>query len=78
MPIQEFKARVDRLIQHIHESPKAKGADRIYLPGEMEWEKRREALTKGIALPDDVWSNLVEMAHEAGIDPEELRAKKPV
>ena len=28
-------------------SLKAKGKDRIFLPGEMEWEKRESATTKG-------------------------------
>jgi LDH2 family malate/lactate/ureidoglycolate dehydrogenase len=70
--IQEFKERVDRMIRNMHQSPKAKGADRIYLPGEIEWEKRREALEKGIELPEDVRSNLLTMAHEAGIDADGL------
>jgi ureidoglycolate dehydrogenase (NAD+) len=69
MPIDVFKARVDWLIQEIHNAPKAKGADRVYLPGEMEWERRQEALKNGIPLPDDVVASLTKMADDVGLDP---------
>jgi LDH2 family malate/lactate/ureidoglycolate dehydrogenase len=36
LPIEQFKERVDHLIRFIRNAPRAKGADRIYLPGEME------------------------------------------
>jgi len=51
MPIDAFKERIDAMIRGIHETPKAKGSQRIYVPGEMEWQKRQEALAKGIPLP---------------------------
>ena len=58
MPIDAFKRRVDQLIHDIHDTPKAKGMDRIYVPGEMEWEKRRQAMADGIPLPEDVLASL--------------------
>ena len=33
-------------------------AQRIYLPGEMEWERRDLALAEGIRFPDDVLASL--------------------
>ena len=42
MPIDEFKRRVDTLAREIRQSPKAEGADRLYLPGEIEWEHRKK------------------------------------
>ncbi len=68
-PRQEFLARVDKLIEELQNAPKAEGADRIYVPGEMEWERRRSALTKGIALPVDVRSKLSELVEVAGLRP---------
>ena len=50
MPIGEFKRRVDAMAEEIRQSPRAEGADRIYLPGEMEWERRQKALSEGIVL----------------------------
>ena len=46
---------------------KAEGAERIYLPGEMEWERRDRALTEGILLPPDVVESIAALAHELGI-----------
>ncbi len=63
-----FDERMDWLVDYIHEAPKAKGADRIYLPGEMEWEKREEALQNGIILPPDVVDYLKGLAEDVGIE----------
>lgn len=49
--VKEFKERVDHLSRTLRESPKAKGVDRIYLPGEMESELKKERMAKGIPLP---------------------------
>ncbi|MHB0856294.1 MAG: Ldh family oxidoreductase [Anaerolineae bacterium] len=68
MPIDAFKARMDWLIGYLHDTPKAEGNDRIYLPGEMEWERRQRALQQGIALPDDVVANLRVVAQDVGLD----------
>jgi LDH2 family malate/lactate/ureidoglycolate dehydrogenase len=51
MPIDEFKRRVDAMAREIRQAPRADGADRIYLPGEREWERRQKALVEGIVLP---------------------------
>ena len=69
MPLDLFRARVDGLVREIHAAPKAAGSERIYLPGEMEWEKRAAALEQGIDLPDDVRASLHKMAGEVGLDP---------
>lgn len=64
MPIRQFKDQMDRLIREIKEAPKAKGSERIYLPGEMEWEKRDEVLKSGIRLPEDVIATLTGLAED--------------
>jgi ureidoglycolate dehydrogenase (NAD+) len=71
-PIEEFKKRVDKMIRDIRATPKAKGNDRIYLPGEMEWQKRRESLARGIALPDDVVTVLRALAEDVSVKVEWL------
>jgi ureidoglycolate dehydrogenase (NAD+) len=68
MPLEEFKARMDGMIREIRNAPKAKGADRIYLPGEMEWERRDAALAYGIPLPPDVVASLRGLAQDMGVD----------
>jgi ureidoglycolate dehydrogenase (NAD+) len=66
-PVAEFKARMDTLIRQIKDAPKAKGSDRIWLPGEKEGECREEALAKGIALPADVRASLKGLAEDMGM-----------
>ena len=67
MPLDLFKQRMDAMIRGIKASPLARGSERIYLPGEKEWEKREEAVRNGISLPDDVVANLVKMGEELQI-----------
>lgn len=67
MPIDAFKRRVDAMAEEIRQSPRAEGADRIYLPGEMEWERRQKALADGIVLPEDVRRSVQALARELSI-----------
>ena len=46
---------------------RAKGSNRIYTPGEIEWEKHAKAEKDGIALPDDVEASLQALATELNI-----------
>ena len=68
MPIELFKSRIDRLIREIKDAPKAKGCNRIYLPGEMEWENRSRALVDGMQLPEHVVDRLVGLSEDIGLD----------
>jgi ureidoglycolate dehydrogenase (NAD+) len=58
VPLDDFKQRIDAMIRNIRQTPKAKGSDRIYLPGELEWEKRRSAIDHGIDLPEEIRHSL--------------------
>ena len=66
-PVAEFKQRMDKLIREIRNAPKARGADRIYLPGEKEWEHREESMTHGLDLPKDVRASLRGLSDDLGM-----------
>ena len=68
MPVEEFKQRMDRTIREIRASEKADGTERIYLPGEMEWERREKALIEGMDLPEDVVASLRGLAEDLNLD----------
>ena len=68
VPLDVFKSRMDEMIRDVRRSPKAKGSDRIYLPGEMEWEKYDKATKSGIPLPEDVVENLRGLADDLGME----------
>jgi LDH2 family malate/lactate/ureidoglycolate dehydrogenase len=63
----DFKRQVDRVIREIHESPKAEGYDRIYMPGEMEAECKAKRQVEGIPLDADVVMRLTNMGNELGV-----------
>ncbi len=48
MPMDLFVSRINQMANELRNAPKAKGADRIFLPGEMEWEKRAAAEQSGV------------------------------
>ena len=68
MPRDEFFARMATLSTAIKGADSAAGGT-IYLPGEMEWQRREQALAEGIALPEDVLISLRGLAADSGLDP---------
>ena len=67
--VPEFKANVDALIRDIRASRRLPGVERIWLPGEQSFAKRRERLTKGVPIPDALRASLESLAKELHIAP---------
>jgi ureidoglycolate dehydrogenase (NAD+) len=67
LPIESFRRRIDNAIAELRGAPKAKGSERIYVPGEIEWEKRADALVNGIPLPELVFASLYRTGQQLGI-----------
>ncbi|MBP5551680.1 MAG: Ldh family oxidoreductase [Bacilli bacterium] len=66
---ENFKERIDELIESIHSFPKASNVEKIYVPGEMEWNKYMATENgKTINLPDDVFDELEKLSRLAGVD----------
>jgi LDH2 family malate/lactate/ureidoglycolate dehydrogenase len=69
VPLEEFKQRVDRLCITLKASAKAKGFEKIYLPGEIEQELRTVRLGSGIIpLSESTIDMLNSFAKEIGIE----------
>lgn len=68
IPIENFKQRVDQIIRELRQSPKAKGSGRVYVPGEIEWGKREDALKNGIPLPEQILQSLHRAGNQVGVD----------
>ena len=68
MPAADFARRMESLVDEIHNAPRADGVERLYVPGEMEWERHACAMRDGIALPEDVVASLQKAAEIAGLD----------
>jgi len=65
--VSHFKSRMDETIRLIRSSPRAPGADRIYLPGEKEHDTRQEREANGIPLNTKMVDELKALAVEAGV-----------
>ncbi len=66
-PVEEFKREMDRVIREIRGSQRIEGVDRIWLPGEMEYELVRERRAHGIPLAPIVVANLRQLAGELNL-----------
>ena len=68
MPQEQFEARVDELIERMHAAPRADGVERIYVPGEIEWECERESAEHGVPLTQLTVDSLRGLAADVGIE----------
>jgi LDH2 family malate/lactate/ureidoglycolate dehydrogenase len=56
--LAEFYARMDAVIDQIHASALAPGFDRIYVPGEIEYETRERRLREGMPVEENLLAHL--------------------
>ena len=63
LPMDSFVARIGQMADELKNGPKAKGAEKIFLPGEMEWDRREKILESGeIELTDAMAASLKQLA----------------
>lgn len=70
--IETFKARVDRMIRDVKDSDPAEGTRELFMPGELEWNARRERLQHGIPLLTSIVDDLETLAADLGLDGKRL------
>jgi LDH2 family malate/lactate/ureidoglycolate dehydrogenase len=66
--IGQFKGRIDRMIRDIKDSDPAEGTKEMFLPGEMEWNAKRERLERGVPLLTSIVDDLEKLASELGLN----------
>ncbi len=66
-PLAEFTARMDRMIDHLKSSKVKPGAPGIFVPGELEYQRRQEYLRSGIPLDQPTRDLLRQEAEAAGL-----------
>ena len=60
---QEYEARMEQMVKELESAPLAKNAQKIFVPGEMEWAKREKALAENrLELADNMAENLEKAA----------------
>lgn len=73
--LDEFKARMDKLVRELRGSERMPGVDRIWLPGEQSHERRIANRRDGLALAPALLAQLDQLANELGIP--SLQATSP-
>jgi L-2-hydroxycarboxylate dehydrogenase (NAD+) len=66
-PEAEFKEHMDSFIQELKNSPKAAGQERIYIPGEKEYELAEKYQTNGVPLMAEVVDMIKKAGDEIGV-----------
>jgi ureidoglycolate dehydrogenase (NAD+) len=64
----EFKRRVDELVELMRSCPRAPGVERIYVPGEIELEIQRTRQAQGIPVSPALMEDLVSLGRELEVD----------
>jgi LDH2 family malate/lactate/ureidoglycolate dehydrogenase len=70
MPLDEFKAEVDRYARMMKDSRKAPGVKEIFLPGEIEYKKLSTMKETGFEVSDALSKELAELSVALGAVPE--------
>jgi len=66
-PLDEFKARMDRMVDSIKSSKRRDGVAEIFIPGELEYRRRQDYLKNGIPLDAPTRDSLKKDAQESGV-----------
>lgn len=64
---EEYKHEVARLIAWVKSSRTMPGINHIYIPGEIEEDRRKVREAKGIPIPEKVWQAIEEIAAEVAV-----------
>ncbi|MFQ3621736.1 MAG: Ldh family oxidoreductase, partial [Spirochaetales bacterium] len=68
MPLDSFLSAMDQYIDKIHACPTARGVDRIYVPGEIEYLKSLQAEKEGVEVSEATRKDLQEVAVQYGLN----------
>jgi LDH2 family malate/lactate/ureidoglycolate dehydrogenase len=69
MPVEEFTARMQRLVDMMKSTPTAPGFDEVLVAGEPEWRIEAERRKNGIPIAEGNWENLMKAAERVGVAP---------
>ena len=68
--LETFKQEVTEFAEYLTATPPAKGFERVYYPGELEYIRTQKGLKDGIKVEDNTWQKLQSLAAEYGMTDE--------
>jgi LDH2 family malate/lactate/ureidoglycolate dehydrogenase len=67
MPVEEFTARIEKLVGIIKSTPVAPGYEEVLVAGDPEWRIEAERLANGVPIADGNWGELIKAAEKVGV-----------
>lgn len=67
MPVADFTARMERLVELMKTTPAAPGYDEVMVAGDPEWRMEAERRAQGIPIEDGNWAALLQAAGRVGV-----------
>ena len=67
MDLPEFTAAIGKAIREIKTSTRVDGVERIYIPGEIEFEMKAQRLVHGIPIPEEVVKDFIGLGRELAL-----------
>jgi uncharacterized oxidoreductase len=65
--LARFQSEVEAMVDYLHETTPADGADKVRIPGEPEREAVADRMANGIQIDDNSWAGIVRAAGAAGL-----------
>ena len=69
MPVDEFRSRVERLVDHVKSTPTAPGYNEVLVAGDPEWRMEARRRRDGIPIGQGAWDALVRAGERVGVRP---------
>ncbi|MCA9055167.1 MAG: Ldh family oxidoreductase [Planctomycetaceae bacterium] len=67
LPRSEYDSWMTNYVAHIKGCPRMPGVDEILLPGEIEQRRQQQREHDGVAIPDETWRQIGELATKLGV-----------
>jgi LDH2 family malate/lactate/ureidoglycolate dehydrogenase len=77
LPLAQFQEQMDQLVREVRAQPRQPGVERIYVPGELEFEQAERSRRLGVALPAAGVRELDALARRFGVVPLSERMRAP-
>ncbi|QNB47198.1 Ldh family oxidoreductase [Thermanaerosceptrum fracticalcis] len=68
IPYVDFQDRLLKYYEYIKSSPPADGFEKVYLPGELEYEIEKKRVLEGVPIPYSVMQEIKDLSKELGIE----------
>jgi uncharacterized oxidoreductase len=69
MPVEEFTARMEKLVDIMKSTPVAQGYSEVLVAGDPEWRTEAARLANGVPVDEGNWKELCETAAKLGVAP---------